>query len=77
MAKVRVFTTKTCPWCFRVKDFLKENKVKFEEVDVGTDQKAAEEMVEMSGQRGVPQIQVDNTIIVGFNEPALRKELKL
>ncbi len=77
MAKVKVFSTQSCPWCTRVKDFLKENKVEFEDINVGSDRKAAMEMVSMSGQQGVPQIQIDNTIIVGFNEPAIRKELNL
>ena len=65
----------TCPWCVKAKDFLKENNVEFEEINVGEDQAAAQEMIEKTGQMGVPVIEVDDKIIVGFNEEKL-KELK-
>ncbi len=77
MAKVRIYTTQTCPWCKKVKDFLKEHKVKFTEIDVSSDEKAAKEMIEKSGQMGVPVIDIDGKIIVGFDEEELRKTLKL
>ena len=64
MAKVKVYSTKTCPWCHKVKEFLEEKKVKFEDIDVGADHKAAEEMVEKSGQMGVPVTDINGTIIV-------------
>jgi len=73
--KVKVYSTKTCPWCHKVKDFLKEKKVKFEDIDVGADQKAANEMVEKSGQMGVPVTDIDGTIIVGFDKDAIEKSL--
>ena len=73
--KVKVYSTKTCPWCHKVKDMLNEKKVKFEDIDVGADQKAANEMVEKSGQMGVPVIDIDGTIIVGFDKEALEKAL--
>ncbi len=61
----------------KVKDFLKSHKVPFKEVNVGEDQQAAEEMIEKSGQMGVPVIEVDKEIIVGFDEGRLKKALKL
>ena len=73
---VKIYTTKFCPWCHRAKEFFKENKVKYKEIDVGSNFKAAEEMIEKSGQQGVPVIEVDKKIIVGFDESALRKALK-
>ena len=73
--KVKVYSTQTCPWCHKVKDFLKEKKIKFEDIDVGKDQKAANEMVEKSGQMGVPVTDVDGTIIVGFDKEAIEKAL--
>ena len=73
--KVKVYSTQTCPWCHKVKDFLKEKKIKFEDIDVGKDQKAANEMVEKSGQMGVPVTDVDGTIIVGFDNEAIEKAL--
>ena len=59
------------------KDFLKENKIEFEDVDVSNDQKRAQEMVEKSGQMGVPVIDVDGEIIVGFDKEKLEKALGL
>ena len=74
--KVKIYTTKTCPWCAKVKEFFKSNNVKYSEVDVGSDQKAAHEMIEKSGQMGVPVIDIDGQIIVGFDKPALERALK-
>lgn len=59
------------------KEFFKKNDVKYEEINVETDQKAAEEMIEKSGQMGVPVIDVNGEIIVGFNRPALERALKI
>ncbi len=75
MAKVKVYSTKICPWCIRVKEFLKEKNVEFEDIDVGADQKAAEEMVKKSGQMGVPVTEINGKIIVGFNKEAIEKAL--
>jgi len=75
MAKVKVYSTATCPWCHKVKEFLDEKKVKYEDIDVGADKKAAEEMVEKSGQMGVPVTDINGTIIVGFDKEAIEKAL--
>jgi len=77
MTDVKVYTTSTCPWCNVVKDFLKDNNVAFQEINVGTDQKAAMDMVAKSGQMGVPQVEIDGAMIVGFNEQAIRQALGL
>lgn len=77
MADVKVYTTSTCPWCVKVKDFLKEHKIKFKEVNVGEDAKAAEQMVERTGQQGVPVIEIDEEFVVGFNVAELKKLLKI
>ncbi len=74
--KVRVCSSKTCPYCTMEKDFLKQNKIEFEDVDVSDDQKAANEMVKKSGQMGVPVTEIDGkTIIVGFDKEKLKKIL--
>ena len=73
--KVKVYSTKTCPWCKKVKEFLDDKKVKYENIDVGADQKAANEMVEKSGQMGVPVIEIDGKIIVGYDKEAIEKAL--
>ena len=76
MAKVEIFTTPTCIWCKKTKEWFKEHKVKYEEHDVATDDKAREEMIEKSGQMGVPVVMIDGKMIVGFDEQALKKALK-
>ena len=73
--KVKVYSTKTCPWCHKVKEFLNDKGVKFQDIDVGADQKAANEMVEKSGQMGVPVTDIDGKIIVGYDKEAIEKAL--
>lgn len=73
---IKVYSTPSCPWCSRAKQFFKENKVNFEDIDVSTDVNAAREMVKKSGQMGVPVIDFNGEIIVGFNEPRLRELIK-
>lgn len=75
MAKVKVYSTPTCPYCRLAKNFLKEKGVDFEDVDVSVDRKAAEEMIQKSGQMGVPQIEINEKIIVGFDKGAIEREL--
>ena len=59
------------------REFLKESNIEFKEVDVGSNLKAAQEMVKKSGQMGVPVIEINGQIIVGFDKEALRRALKL
>ncbi len=76
MAKsVKVYSTSTCPYCVRVKEFLKANNITFENIDVGMDQTAAQEMMNKSGQMGVPVVDIGGDIIVGFDKPAISKAL--
>ncbi|HJN57291.1 MAG: glutaredoxin domain-containing protein [Candidatus Woesearchaeota archaeon] len=72
---VKVYSTKTCPWCHKVKEFLTEKNVKFDNVDVGEDKEAHKEMVDKSGQMGVPVTDIDGKIIVGFDKEQLEKAL--
>lgn len=74
---VKVYTTPTCPWCKKLKAWLKDNNIEFENIDVSANQEAAKEMVEKSGQMGVPVSEIDGTIIVGFDVDALKKALKM
>jgi glutaredoxin 3 len=75
MSKIIVYSTPTCPYCSLVKDYLKQQGVEFEEKDVSVDRVAAREMIERSGEMGVPQIDINGTIIVGFNRDAIDGEL--
>jgi len=76
MAKVKVYSTPTCPWCAKVKEYLKEKKVDYEDLNVAEDDKARKVMIEKSGQMGVPVIEIGETIIVGFDKEAIDKALK-
>ena len=77
MAKVKIYSTPSCPWCIKTKAFLKEHKIAFTDIDVSSNKKAGEEMVKKSGQMGVPVIEIDGKIIVGFKENELKKALKI
>ena len=68
---VKVYSTPTCPYCTMAKKFLKENNVSFQDIDVSRDREQAMEMVTKSGQRGVPVIDFNGQIIVGFDKGRL------
>jgi glutaredoxin 3 len=72
---IKVYSTQTCPWCHRLKDYLKSKGVEFEDIDVSENQEAADEMVEKSGQMGVPVTDINGKIIVGFDQAAIDAEL--
>jgi len=71
MKKVKVFSTPTCPYCHMAKDYLTDKKVSFEDIDVSQDQQQAQKMVERSGEMGVPQLWIDDQIVIGFNKPVI------
>ena len=73
--KVTIYTTPTCPWCHRAKKFLQENQVAYEEKDVASDHDARHEMIRISQQMGVPVIDIEGEVVIGFNEPVLRDRL--
>jgi glutaredoxin 3 len=75
MTQIKVYSTPVCPWCRMLKDDLREKKVEFTEIDVSTDAKAAKEMVDKSCQMGVPQIEINGKMIVGFDKEAIDEEL--
>lgn len=64
--KVIVFTTPTCSWCRRVKEYFRQKNIRFREIDVSRNQSAAKDMMRRTGQMGVPVILIDNKPIVGF-----------
>ncbi len=73
--KVTIYSTEYCPWCKKAKEFFHANKIPFKEVDVGASQKAAKEMVKLSGQNGVPVIKIGKEVIIGFDESRIRSTL--
>jgi glutaredoxin-like YruB-family protein len=74
---VKIYSTSTCPWCIRTKQFLKDNNIAFEDMDVSANQQAAEEMVQKSGQMGVPVLDIAGEIIVGFDKERIKQALGL
>jgi len=64
---VVVYSTPTCTYCNAIKSYFKENNIRFRDIDVSRDQKAAEEMVKRSGQQGVPQTLINGQVVVGFD----------
>ena len=74
---VKIYTTPTCVYCRMAKDFFKEHNVQYEEYNVTEDLKAREEMVSKSGQMGVPVIDVEGELIVGFDKERLMELLRI
>ena len=77
MKKIIVYGTETCPYCVHAKEFLDKHKIEYGYFSVDKDEKAAHEMIEKSGQTGVPVIDIDGTIIIGFDEPKIKELLKI
>ncbi len=76
MAKVKVYSTPQCPWCKKAKDYLKSKDVAYEDINVAADEKSREEMIEKSGQMGVPVLDINGTIIIGYDVDAIDQALK-
>ena len=77
MANVKVYSTQTCPYCHMAKDFLTESGIQFEDIDVSGNQAAAQQMIKKSGQMGVPVLDIDGQIVVGFDKGKIKKLLGL
>ena len=75
--KIIVYSTPTCPYCVKAKEFLKNNNIEFENIDVSANQDKAQEMIGKSGQMSVPVLDIDGKIIIGFDKAAINKELNI
>ena len=75
MANVTIYTTPTCVYCREAKEFFKEHNVEYEEKDVVQDEQARNDMIQKSGQMGVPVIDVNGEIIIGYNKKKLAELL--
>ena len=73
---ITLYSTPTCPYCKLVKEYFKEADIAFTEIDVSADNEAIQKMVKLSGQMGVPVIDVNGQIIVGWNRGALEEVIK-
>jgi len=74
--QVTVYSTPTCSWCVAVKEYLLSRNVAFDEVDVASDMQRARELVERTGQYGVPVIEIDGEFVIGFDRPRLEQLLQ-
>jgi glutaredoxin-like YruB-family protein len=71
-----VYGTPTCPYCTRAKDYFADNNIEIEYIDVSTQTDKVEEMVQKSGQMGVPVVDVNGIVIVGFDQEKIEEALK-
>lgn len=74
---ITIYSTPTCPWCMRAKAFLKEHNISFNDIDVSRDRAGAMEMIKKSGQMGVPVIDINGEIIVGFDKQRISQLLNI
>ena len=75
--RVTVYSTPSCPWCTTLKNYLRRNGIGFSDIDVSRDTRAAEEMVRKSGQQGVPQTDINGSIVIGFDQKKLNQLLEI
>ena len=74
---VKIYSTPTCVYCKTLKGYLKTNNIDFEDIDVSKDEKQLQKMIKDSGQMGVPVIDIDGEVIVGFDKEKIDKLLKI
>ena len=72
---IKVYTTDSCPWCDKAKKFLQSQNLEYTELNVQDDMEAREEMIKKSRQMGVPVLDINDNIIIGFDKPAILKAL--
>jgi glutaredoxin 3 len=73
---VKVYSTPGCLWCLKVKDYLTEKKIKFEDIDVSADDEALDYIVAKSGEYGIPQIEINGKVLIGFDKASIDAEIK-
>lgn len=76
-SNIIVFTTPTCGWCRKIKEYLKTHGHTFKEIDVSKDPAAAQDMIRKSGQMGVPQLWINNVPVVGFDREKIDRLLSM
>jgi len=74
---VTIYSTPVCHFCQSAKEFFKENNIEYTEHDVATDAEKREEMIEMTGQMGVPVIRIGDDVVIGFDESKVKELLKI
>ena len=74
---VKVYSTPACPYCVTLKEFLKKNNIEFEDIDVSQNKTALDEMIKKSKQMGVPVVDIDGQIVVGFDKEKISELLNI
>lgn len=74
---IKIYSTPTCPYCVTLKQFLKDKNVEFKDIDVSLDDKELDEMIQNSGQMGVPVVDIDGNIVVGFDKEKILNLLNI
>jgi len=77
MANIKIYSTPTCPWCKKAKAYLDEKGIAYTSFDVSSDEVAQKEMIEKTGQMGVPVIDIDGQVVIGFDKPKIDEILGL
>lgn len=75
--QVKVYSTPTCPWCKRAKQFLDANHIQYQDLNVAEDKAARDEMLNLTHQMAVPTIAIDGQFVIGYNEKALKEKLEI
>lgn len=75
MAAIKIYSTPACPYCKTARQFFAENNIQFEDIDVSANQSAAQEMIAKSGQMGVPVIDIDGQVVIGFDRVKIKQLL--
>lgn len=65
---VKVFTTPVCPYCYTLKEFLKEKGIEFQDIDISKDEKAMEELIQKTGKMEVPILEIEGELVIGFDK---------
>lgn len=73
----KIYSTPTCVYCKTLKEYLKKNKIVFEDIDVSKDEQRLHEMIKISGQMGVPVVDIDGEIVIGFDKAKIDELLKI
>jgi len=74
---VKVYSTPSCPYCQTLKKFLKDHSIDFEDIDVSKDEEELKEMTEKSQQMGVPVVDINGEIVIGFDKEIISQLLKI
>jgi len=75
--QVKVYSTPTCPWCKRAKQFLDANHIPYQDLNVAEDKAARDEMLNLTHQMAVPTIAIDGQFVIGYNEKSLKEKLEI